>query len=264
MTRYLLVILASFLLSHPAEAMCEGQTPCILGDRSYHVRPPDDWDGVSPMPVLLHFHGWSRQGTLIVQHGRIAGATRRRGVLLLAPNGLRKTWDFWAAGSGDTDFAAAVIEDAAKRYPIDRDQIYVSGYSWGASMAWRYVCENGSDVRALLAVSGTIDQDEVCETAPQEVRHVHGLTDTVLRFEMGPGEDKTFPVTLWRERMGCAEGTPVGPYNIRDFLTFERWTWESCADGSVTLDVHPGGHFIPHGWIGWQLDQIMGREPVYP
>ena len=264
MIRLFLAIFATFMVSQPAFALCEGQTPCELGDRSYHVRAPDDWDGVTPLPVLLHFHGWARQGTLVVNHGRISGATRRRGVLLLAPNGLRKTWDFWAPGSGDTDFAAAVIEDAATRYPIDRSQIYVSGYSWGSSMAWRYACENGQDVAALLAVSGTIDQEEVCETMPREVRHVHGLADTVLRFPMGPGGDQTYPVALWRDHLGCGAGTSEGPYNIRSFLAFERTVWENCERGSVTLDVHPGAHFIPHGWIGWQLDQIMGRTPKFP
>ena len=81
--------------------------------------------------MLLHFHGWKRQGTLIVRHGRISGATRRRGVLLLAPNGRNRTWDFRDPDSADVDFATAVIEDAARRYPIDRSRIYVSGYSYG-------------------------------------------------------------------------------------------------------------------------------------
>ena len=124
-----LALLAAFVpnVVFGADETCIEQTPCVLGDRSYHVKPPDDWDGVTPLPVMLHFHGWARQGTLIVKHGRISGATRTRGVLLLAPNGVNKTWDFWNEGSPDTDFAAAVIEDAAKHYPIDRSQIFVSG-----------------------------------------------------------------------------------------------------------------------------------------
>jgi len=105
------------LLATPAFAQerCQLDTPCPLGDRSYHVKEPDAWDGVSPLPVLLHFHGWMRTGALPVKHQRISGATRRRGVLLLAPNGRGKTWDFRDADTGDVEFARAVIEDAAKR-----------------------------------------------------------------------------------------------------------------------------------------------------
>ena len=264
--KYFLPVLA--LLFLPAMGpwkACGGATACELDNRSYHVRPPDNWDGEAPLPVLLHFHGWGRQGDLIVKHGRIAGHTKSRGMLLLAPNGHGGSWDFWDGRSDDVDFAAAVIEDAAKLYPIDRSQIYISGYSYGAAMAWRYVCENGNDVAALLAISGSISQTTECPQAPRAVRHVHGLKDTVMDFPMGPGGDTTNPVALWREAYRCGAGETKADWQARDFLTFKRTEWTNCADGhKVTLDVHSGGHFIPHGWIGWQLDQLMGRTPRYP
>jgi polyhydroxybutyrate depolymerase len=241
---------------------CEVDIPCELDGRSYHVRAPDNWDGVTPLPVMLHFHGWGRQGNLIVNHARISASTRKRGVLLLAPNGLGRTWDFWRSGSADVDFAAAVIEDAATRYPIDRSQIFISGYSFGAGMAWRYVCDNGNDVAALFAVSGTISQRENCAQAPREVRHVHGLTDNVMDYPMGDN-DPLFPVALWRKAYDCGAPDSEVDYFIRSFLTFTRYTWD-CAGGRVTFDQHGGGHFIPHGWFGRQLDEMLGLEPSYP
>ncbi|WP_298839968.1 polyhydroxybutyrate depolymerase [uncultured Roseobacter sp.] len=247
----------------PTQDACTDQTPCRIGDRSYHVKLPDDWDGVTPMPVLLHFHGWQRQGSLIVRHQRISGATRRRGVLLVAPNGLGRSWDFWRAGTPDVAFARAVLEDVRKTYPVIDGQIFVSGYSWGSNMAWRFVCEDGADVAALLAISGTLSQAEDCATAPGQVRQVYGLNDQVLDFPFGPGGDTEYPVYLWREKFGCGAGTPEGPWNARDFLTFRRTTWD-CDGGSVSLDIHPGGHFIPHGWIARQLDQILGLPYSYP
>lgn len=242
---------------------CHGANACVLGERSYHVKEPDDWDGNSPLPVLLHFHGWGRQGDLIVKHQRISGHTRRRGVLLIAPNGQGRTWDFWNADSRDVPFAAAVIEEVAKSYPIDRNRIYVSGYSYGAAMAWRYACQNGDGVAALLAISGTLAQTETCPQAPGEVRQVYGFDDTVMPFPYGPQRQDTYPVALWREAFGCGAGRQAGPWQAVSWLTLERWVWD-CPQGKVTLDLHPGGHFIPHGWIGWQLDQLMGRVPRYP
>lgn len=259
--RYLLLILLFF--AAPAFA-CEGETPCPLGDRSYHVRVPDGWDGQTPLPVLMHFHGWQRTGALVTRHERIAGATTRRGVLLVAPNGQRKTWDFWTSRTEDVGFAAQVLEDVAKRYPIDRTQIYVSGYSYGSAMAWRYVCQNGNGVAALLGVAGTISQDEDCPQAPRQVRHVHGVKDRVMDFPFGPGGDTTYPVALWRQKFGCGAAQPGGSWGVVEFLEFDRTSWPDCDTGQVSLDTHPGGHFIPHGWIGWQLDQLMGRTPAYP
>jgi len=267
MRRLLLCLLILPTLAPAAEpdpGRCRDAVPCPLGERSYHVKEPDDWDGVTPMPVLLHFHGWMRQGSLIVKHGRISGATRRRGVLLLAPNGARKTWDFWTRATDDVDFAAAVIEDAARRYPIDRSRIYVSGYSYGSAMAWRYACENGDQVAALLAISGTLGPSETCPEAPREVRHVHGLRDTVLDFPFGPDGETTGPVKLWRARMGCAEpGQAAGDWEITEHDRFERIAWE-CDEGRVLLDVHARGHFIPRGWIARQLDELLDLPPSYP
>ena len=260
----------AILMASPAVAVgttdqtCQAEVPCALGERSYHVKEPDEWDGVSPLPVLLHFHGWARQGTLIVKHDRISGATRRRGVLLLAPNGQNKTWNFWTSRTSDVEFAAAVIEDAAKRYPIDRSKIYVSGYSFGSAMAWRYACENGNGVAALLAVAGTLDQWEDCAEAPQEIRHVHGTRDTVMDFPFGPNGETTYPVHLWRNRLSCAEGRKDGEWRITEHDLFERTIWETCESGRVILDVHARGHFIPHGWIHRQLDELLGLEPRYP
>jgi len=246
----------------PSKA-CHGTDACQLGDRSYHIKLPDDWDGESPLPVLLHFHGWGRQGDLIVNHQRISGHTRRRGVLLIAPNGQGRTWSFRSAGGRDVPFAAEVIEDVAKRFPIDRAQIYVSGYSYGSAMAWRYACENGDGVAALLAISGAIAQTEDCAQAPREVRQVYGIKDNVLRFPYGPDGDETYPVALWRAKYDCGAGQKAPAWQVVDFLKFDRREW-TCPGGKVTLDLHPGGHFIPHGWIGWQLDQLMGRVPAYP
>lgn len=245
---------------------CVLDTPCQIGDRSYHVSVPDDWDGVTPLPVMLHFHGWARTGALPVQHQRISGATRRRGVLLLAPNGRGKTWDFWTSDTDDVAFAAAVIEDAARRYPIDRSNVFVSGYSFGSAMAWRYVCQNGNDVRALLAVAGTLRQTENCPQAPQEVRHVHGVKDNVMDFPMGPGGDVTHPVALWRKTLGCdtVEAQPKGSWNQVEFLTLERMEWNGCRDGRVSLDLHNGGHFIPHGWFARHLDELLELPFSYP
>ncbi len=260
MHRLYLVAFALFasVVVTPSQA-CEGQTPCVVGDRSYHVRVPDKWDGTSPLPVLLHFHGWGRQGTLTVQHGRIAIDDIADHVLLLGPNGLRGSWAFRNNGSRDTEFALAVLEDAAKRYPIDRSRVFVSGYSWGANMAWRFACERGDLVAGLIAVSGTLSQDEDCANAPQEVRQVFGLNDGVLRFPMGPEGDQTYPVALWREMLGCTDGVSEGPWNARPFLTFQRTRWD-CPDGRVFLDVHPGGHFIPHDWIPIQVGQLLGLK----
>ena len=260
----ILLVFGTSAQSQSSTQGCHAETACDLDGRSYHVKEPDNWDGESALPVLLHFHGWGRQGDLIVKHQRISGATRRRGVLLIAPNGRGGSWDFWRAGTEDVSFARAVLEDVRSRYPILNDQVFVSGYSYGAAMAWRFVCDDGADVAALMSISGTIRQTEPCPTAPAEVRHVHGVKDNVMRFPSGDNGSLFYPVRLWRDVYDCDQALDKGTWQAVSFLTLQRTEWEDCSSGRVSLDVHPGGHFIPHGWIARHLDELLGNDPIYP
>ena len=47
------------------------------------------------------------------------------------------------------------------------------------------------------------------------------------------------------------------------WLLLDRYAWD-CPGGQVALDLHPGGHFIPHGWIARQLDELLGLPFTYP
>lgn len=238
---------------------CALEVPCEIGSRSYHARTPDGWDGITPLPVLMHFHGWGRQGPLIMKHSRIAGATRKMGVLLLAPNGRGRSWDFWSHNTKDVAFADSVLENAAKRWPIDRSKIFVSGYSYGSAMAWRFACSKGEKVNTLLAISGTLpSQDEECAT-PVNIRHVHGTSDTVMDMPIGQKNDVTYAVKLWRDRNMCSDQTPkLSAWKAVKILDFNRHTWKDCKSGkSVILDVHKRGHFIPRFWIERQLQQLL-------
>ncbi|WP_291730640.1 polyhydroxybutyrate depolymerase [Leisingera sp. F5] len=249
----------------PSQASdCHGETACPLGERSYHVMEPQGWDGGSPLPVLLHFHSWARTGVNAQRSGRVGASTKRRGILLVTPNGRRKTWDFWSAGTEDVAFANQVLEDVAKRYPVDRKNIYVSGYSYGSAMAWRYACQSGNQVAALLGVSGAFPPGETCPQAPREVRHVHGVSDTVMPFPNDRLGGQAAPMGLWRAKLECGTGQDAGNWQVVEFLTLSRTEWRDCAGGQVVLDTHPGGHFIPHGWIGRQLDELLNLTPSYP
>ncbi|WP_371154884.1 PHB depolymerase family esterase [Jannaschia sp. 2305UL9-9] len=250
----LIFLLALLFLAPPVHA-CTGMEECALGDRAYHVREPDGWDGTTPLPVMLHFHGWGRQGETIMGHARIAGATVPRGVLLVAPDGLGRSWDFRQPGSRDTPFAEAVLADVGARYPLD-GRVIVSGYSWGALMAARFTCETQVPIAALLLVSGAFPRGMACDGQPGRVSQVYGTTDTVLDFPYGPDGDETEAVALWRRQLDCGPPSRTFEWEAVSWLTHTRHQWD-CAAGLVTMDVHPASHLIPRGWFARILDEVL-------
>lgn len=246
-------------LAGPAFA-CTGTEECRLGDRGYHVLEPEGWDGRSPLPVMLHFHGWGRQGQVPIQSPRTGRAAAAAGVLFVAPDGLERTWDFRRAGSRDTDFARAVLAEVAARYPVAGQPLIVSGYSWGALMAARFACDGGARIDALLLVSGAFPPGTDCAAAPPlRVSHVHGTTDTVLDFPYGPGGDETQAVALWKGLMGCGAESRRHDWKSVEWLTQERHEWD-CARGLVTMDVHSASHLIPRNWVARLLGEVLGRS----
>ena len=102
-----------------------------------------------------------------------------------------------------------------------------------------------------------------CAEGPDEFRQVYGLTDTVLPFPFGADGDQTWPVVFWRTQFGCGAASGESAYSVVERRTFTRTVWD-CDGGDVVSDVHPGGHLIPRGWIGRQLDELLGLEPQYP
>lgn len=242
-------------IAAPAAA-CTGAEACTLEDRGYHVREPAGWDGVSPLPVMLHFHGWGRQGQVPVGSPRTGGAADAAGVLFVAPNGLGRTWDFRRSGSRDTPFAQDVLADVAARYPIAGQPLIVSGYSWGALMAARFACDGGGPVDALLLIAGAFPPDIDCAGRPTRVSHVHGTTDTVLDFPYGPDGDPTQAVALWKGRMGCGAQTRQFEWKSVPYLTQDRREWD-CDAGRVTMDIHSASHLIPRNWVARLLDEVL-------
>ena len=243
------VLLFIALFTTPALS-CGGEGACEIGSRSYRALPPPVWDGASPLPVLLHFHGWGRQGRNVVRNKRITEAAAQNGLLLLAPDGIGKSWSFWnPEATRDVDFIDAVLDDAARHWPIDRRRIYVSGFSYGGAMAWRVACARGDAFAGYLPIAGGLwrQSDARCQ-GPVRLAHVHGLNDTVYGLPIGPEEPIEDGVRLWR-RMNGADGRP-------DTYSHARY---SCLDWppDLTLCTHDGGHFIPKDWLSFMLPRIM-------
>lgn len=251
MMRCLAVLLV--LLTSPAIAQteCAGAEACELDGRSYHIQPPEDWDGESVLPVLLHYHGWGRTGLGVLRNKRIATAASRNGYLLVAPNGLGKSWSFWSPdGLRDVEFTDAVIADLATRLPIDRARVVLSGFSYGGAMVWRVACVRGDAYAGYLSIAGTLwnPEGERCAEAGL-LWHVHGRKDTVMDLPVGPRGDLGFAMRIWRRAAG------VDPAPEREW-TEAAYACRAWQGEALRFCLHPGGHWIPKDWLALILPQL--------
>lgn len=257
------------ILSLPAWAvdMCGADAPCPVDGGDYHLLTPDGWDGESPLPALVFFHGHRSSGASVFRSGGLKSTFSDNGYLIIAPNGaMRPGTDIraWPARSTGTEprddvaFTLAVIDDVVARLPVDESRIYVSGFSAGGSMAWMMGCFAGERFAGIASVAGALRRPnpEVCAGGPVPLIQIHGFADAQVPFEgRGIREWHQGDVFESLRQIRTTNACRSNPDMIEVGETFRCRTWsDSCEAAGVKLCVHDGGHGLPRGWTDLARD----------
>ena len=244
------------------EPICSVGAPCVVEGGEYHLRFPTAWDGEKPLPALLFFHGHRSSGEAMVRSKNLARDFVDHGYLLIAPNGAKRGGDGargWPARDvapsfrDDLAFIERVMDDVEGRVPLRADQVLVSGFSSGGSMAWYLACHAGSRYAAFAPVAGGLrypHPPEPCPAGPVRLLHIHGFADLQVPLE-GRGirewhqGDVFASLDLLRRTNGCASR----PTEITRGEIYACRVWNGCDSGrDVRICLHDGGHGLPAGW----------------
>ena len=250
------------ILAQPAPApACPGADPCRVPGGDYHAVLPDGWDGTTPLPAVIFFHGYNSSSARVVANRSLISGFTDRGVLFVAPNGIDGSWAHGGSPSqarNEIAFVDALMDDMRARWPIDDTRLWVTGFSQGGSMAWDVACYRGDQVAAFYPVAGAFwrPHPASCPSGPVNLRHVHGTSDQVVPMEGRPigafwhQGDVRESILLLAAQNGCAEAPDR--IEIQGNVTCE--IWDQCTSGrELQLCLHPGGHVLPQGWISQVL-----------
>jgi polyhydroxybutyrate depolymerase len=229
--------------------------------RGYALRVPEA--GAGPRPLVVLLHGRYQGPLTILQQtglGPLAGA---RGFALVAPAAVGGGWNAGTCCSTgveqrvpDVDFLDRVVADAATRTPVDRSRVFVTGFSNGAMMAYRYGCERSATVAGVAPVAGahtaTADFADVgpfrCRPSrPVPLLHVHGALDSTVPYGGGVvagSLSRSAPVRAGVQSYANAAGCGV-PATTRSGAT-THLPYAGCRPAGLTRLVTVGG--LGHGW----------------
>jgi phospholipase/carboxylesterase len=166
----------------PAAPAGAGFHPLGLGgpERDGVLYVPDGLPN-GPAPLVVAFHGAGGQGERFAR--RVAPAAAAAGVLLLAPDSRRATWDRIGGEFGaDVAFVARAIAEAQRRRAVDVARLALAGFSDGASYALSLGLTNGDVFGRVVAFSPGF-------SAPGELRGrprffvSHGTGDSILPID---------------------------------------------------------------------------------
>jgi len=145
------------------------------GERNYILFVPGQYDGKTPLPLLLDLHGLTMTAA---QQERVSGfrpQAETEGYVYIAPSGLPNTtmgnpprvgnmWSDRDENSIDLVFLRALIADIESRGCIDLRRVYVTGCSQGGSLTNLIMCTSEDIIAAVVPVCGTtfFDLDRRC------------------------------------------------------------------------------------------------------
>jgi len=251
--------------------------------RQYVLELPTGYDGLTPAPVLLAFHGSGTSGQIFLGQGYgnvRAGAAGR--VLLVGPNAL--VWrgqTAWVDSTGDqgggvtredVDFFDALVAQLAANYCIDAGRIFAMGHGDGAIIANQLACLRGNILRGVGPFGGAGPVERASASCTGKVAALVGHNpnegDAVQCGSVTGGScpwtllwaDTGWPTTqYWARQNGCSDPGPMptAPF-AGDGTTGNPLPCQSLAGCGasypVTLCLHDywnqmdGPHAFPVSW----------------
>jgi phospholipase/carboxylesterase len=184
-------------------------------------------DRPAPLAVMLHGAGGDAYGGL----APFRDLADEAGLILLAPESRRQTWDVLTGGYGpDIAFIDGALQQTLAHYAVDPARVAAAGFSDGASYALSIGITNGDLFREIIAFSpgfmapaGEVDRPRIYIS--------HGVHDQVL---------------------------PIDHCSRRIVPQLRR------ADYDVTYHEFDGPHTVPpeiaREALTWFLDSTIGRR----
>lgn len=226
--------------------------------RTYRVYRPSSVDPNAPAPLVLILHGNASTGDDMANTTQFDMTADAHSFIAVYPDGIEKSWngDFCCEpaptlGVDDLAFLNALIPRLERDYAINTKRVFMTGFSSGAIMAYRYACQGAVPLRAIAPVAGTMLLTETCNPKqPTSLLAINGTADGEVPYQGGhllPGasaNDQVVPsapfvAALWGQLDSCT--SPVST-NTSNPVSIARWS--GCGGGvSVQLETIAGaGH----------------------
>lgn len=216
-------------------------------ERTYLVHVPATLDPSKPAPIVFVHHGFTMSGEIMVGLTGFADVADREGFIAVFPDG--EGAYPWNAGENtcaggpvdhetdDIGFVEAMLDAIAAEHCVDRDAVFVTGFSMGGYFTNHIACQAGDMLRAVAPHSGGTYPGD-CPGAPVPILILHGDAYWLVPPECGSDAHE-----YWVARNGCsAEVETVavkGGHCERS---------QGCPEGGAVVYCSFEG--MLHGWAG--------------
>lgn len=250
-----------FMLFAPHMALaCGAETDCEIPSGTYRIAKPDG----QVQGTILFFHGWQGTAARFMRSKGLMRQAAQKGLVVVAPQGLGKSWSFPGSPSQSRDemaFVDALLADLETRHGLDPDRMLVTGFSLGGSMVWNIACYRGDKFAGYAPIAGAF-WDPIPQKCPSPMPillHVHGKNDQTVplagRAIANSRQGDVFEsLTRWRIQGQCNDNTPT---NSTDGRALSCQRWSNCGGGVIEICLHEGKHAIRTEWVMRAWDELV-------
>ena len=192
-------------------------------------------------PLVISMHGMNQTMTDQKNQTQFQSVAQTNNFVLVFPQSNGSQWELW--GNNDTNFILAIIDEMYKRYGIDRDRVYLSGFSMGGMMTYYAATMIADKIAAYAPVSGFLmSGPNTNSSRPIPIIHVHGADDGYV-----PHSNVQTHMDAWIKRNGCpttAVVTKPYPANKPNSQSSKKY-WGPGKEGVeiVFISVAGVGHW---------------------
>ena len=247
-----ILLLAAGLMPAQADNITVGGT-----SRSYNIIVPKNLGQNRPLLIFCHGYnqdaGWMQNSEFKNDNVSMEAVCDTAKFVCVFPNGIDRAWD--TGGDRDINFIKAIIERMVTQHKIDRNRIYLGGFSMGGMLTYNAINKLSDQIAAFVSCSGPSVVTPSSKTRPVPILHIQGTADN-----WGGVQPALNP---WIKHNGCSTTDKV-INNYNGFSGAKLHIWGPGNDGVEVrlLELKDKGHWIckePQVYTGKEIWNFCSR-----
>ena len=247
----LLLLLAGLMPAKADNITVNGQ------QRSYNVYAPKNLGENRPLLIFCHGYNqdanWIQNSEFKNENVSMEAVCDTAKFVVVFPNGIDRAWEI--GGDRDINFIKAIIEKMATQHKIDRNRIYMGGFSMGGMLTYNAINKMADIIAAFVSCSGPSVVTPNSKTRPVPILHIQGTADN-----FGGVQPALNP---WIQHNGCSTTAKVIS-NYNGFSGAKLHIWGPGKDGVEVrlIELKDKGHWItkePQVYTGKEIWNFCSR-----
>ena len=259
--------------------------------RTALIHVPKDYRSNNPLPMVVAVHGEGLTGKDFEKQTGFSRLADKEGFIVVYPEGMGifGFMQHWNAGHccgkaaadqvDDVGFLETIIKETTARLSVDKNRIYMTGFSNGGMLTYRFAAEKGHLLAGAAVLSASIGGRSSRDVpvwripkpgAPVPMIIFHGTADDIVPYQGGTNwrsgnKRACLPVSesvnFWVRNNGC------NPWAIRVLLqgnAVVEEVWKGCGNGGKSAEVR--AYMLKdwgHQWAGsYFTDKLPAGHPL--